>query len=159
MPTEKAGKSSSIRTTGLDIEMAKGMARSGQRRGEARRGLARGSNKNDGIVLTSLLWASFVRMKVQIAEARLRGDIETRGFLPREYFRRATRPTSVLPLSYHPRHTQLFLESNYRRCVLNFLRNRFPFEFPARIVLPKFYRLQYTSVSQCNNYSPNAPCP
>lgn len=44
-------------------------------------------------------------MKVQIAEARLRGDIETRGFLPREYLRRATRPTPVLPLSYHPRHT------------------------------------------------------
>lgn len=115
-----------VRTTGLDTEMAKkGMARSGQkaRRGAARRDevLARGSNKNDGIVLTSLLWASFVRMKVQIAEARLRGDIETRGFLPREYLRCAT-----FPLPFSDDTTVSRGATTDSRCVLNFLRSRFP---------------------------------
>lgn len=69
-------------------------------------------------------------MKVQIAEARLRGDIETRGFLPREYLRRATRP---LPPSY-PCPTNPDTRKTVSREKLPTLRLEFsPESFPPRV--------------------------
>lgn len=60
-------------------------------------------------------------MKVQIAEARLRGDIETRG----SSFRRMVSPPGH---PSHPRRVQPFLAraTALALCVLNFLRSRFP---------------------------------
>lgn len=94
-------------------------------------------------------------MKVQIAEARLRGDIETRGSsFRRVYLRpatllipdesttvpRASNCSGVLCLEFSP-ESFAPLSSRRESCSRNSAG------------------CNNTFVSRCNNYSPNAPCP
>jgi len=73
-------------------------------------------------------------MKVQIAEARLRGDIETRGSsFRRVYLRQATLP---IPDAYNRSSREQLL---WRSVSWIFLGVVSPLEW---VVFPKFYRLQ-----------------
>lgn len=88
------------------------------------------------------------------AEARLRGDIETRAFLPREVSTRRSCPATLLDAQ--PFSSGFSRVTTDFSCILNFLRSRFPSS--ARVVFPKFYLAVAASVPPSNNYYFNALC-